>query len=289
MRPGCCRRSASDDAAVAARGAGRLRPRVGGDGSVRHGARVVAAALPHRHPRGGRRRRRGGGLPPQGVGRRAQPGRRAGQRPSRLPLGPRRPFLLRAGAALAVCFVLLFAGPTPRVEGARASYVVVLFLACATAYAFFQVPFVAMPAEMTDSYDERTRLLSWRVALLALTILVSGATAPAIRDALGGHAGYRAMGVFVACAHPGRHARCVLRHSPRAGRVGGCGRRRSRRPAPPGGPGPRLPHAADDVRAAGAGDRVDAGGRRLRRAGGARTSAASTYPVRLLRRPGARC
>ena len=48
---------------------------------------------------------------------------------------------------------------------------VVLFLACATAYAFFQVPYVAMPAEMTDDYDERTRLMTWRVAILALTIL----------------------------------------------------------------------------------------------------------------------
>ncbi len=114
------------------------------------------------------------------------------------PIGPRRPFLLRAGVALAVCFALLFAGPPLGSTVAETAYVVLLFLACATAYAFFQVPFVAMPAEMTDSYDERTRLLSWRVALLALTILVSGASAPAIRDALGGHAGYRAMGVFVA-------------------------------------------------------------------------------------------
>jgi glycoside/pentoside/hexuronide:cation symporter, GPH family len=55
-----------------------------------------------------------------------------------------------------------------------------------------------MPAEITDSYRERTALMSWRVALLALTILVSGASAPAIRDALGGHDGYRVMGLFVA-------------------------------------------------------------------------------------------
>jgi glycoside/pentoside/hexuronide:cation symporter, GPH family len=114
------------------------------------------------------------------------------------PAGPRRPFLLRAGMALTACFALLFAGPPLGSTALEASYVVVLFLACATAYAFFQVPFVAMPAEITDSYEERTRLLSWRVALLALTILVSGASAPAIRDALGGHAGYRVMGVFVA-------------------------------------------------------------------------------------------
>jgi len=114
------------------------------------------------------------------------------------PLGPRRPFLLRAGLALAACFALLFAGPPLGSTVADAAWVVVAFLGCATAYAFFQVPFVAMPAEITDSYDERTRLMTWRVALLALAILVSGASAPAIRDALGGRDGYRVMGVFVA-------------------------------------------------------------------------------------------
>lgn len=112
------------------------------------------------------------------------------------PGGRRRPFLLRAGLALAVCFVLLFAGPTsPR--GLAATWVVVAFLACATAYAFFQVPYVAMPAEMTDDYDERTRLMTWRVAILALAILVSGGVSPAIRDGLGDSWGYRGVGIFV--------------------------------------------------------------------------------------------
>lgn len=71
-------------------------------------------------------------------------------------------------------------------------------LRCATAYAFFQVPYVAMPAELTESYDERTRLMTWRVAILALTILLAGATAPMIRDAVGGRDGYRVMGVVMA-------------------------------------------------------------------------------------------
>lgn len=111
------------------------------------------------------------------------------------PAGRRRPFLLKAGLALAVCFVLLFAGPTSTVPGAV--WVVVLFLACATAYAFFQVPYVAMPAELTDDYDERTRLMSWRVAVLALAILVSGGLSPMIRNQLGPVWGYRGVGVFV--------------------------------------------------------------------------------------------
>ena len=57
------------------------------------------------------------------------------------------------------------------------------FLAAATAFAFFQVPYVAMPAELTDDYAERTRLMTWRVAVLALAILVSGAVAPLVVDA----------------------------------------------------------------------------------------------------------
>ena len=112
------------------------------------------------------------------------------------PAGRRRPFLLRAGVVLAVAFVLLFSGPTsPR--GLAATWVVLTFLVCATAYAFFQVPYVAMPAEMTDDYDERTRLMTWRVAILALAILLSGGLSPMIRNSLGTTWGYRGVGLFV--------------------------------------------------------------------------------------------
>lgn len=116
---------------------------------------------------------------------------------SQHPDGPRRPFLIRAGLLLAAAFALLFLGPTAP-QWAGAAWVAVAYLACATAYAFFQVPYVAMPAEMTDDYDERTRLMTWRVAILALAILVSGGASPAIRDALGPDWGYRAVGLFVA-------------------------------------------------------------------------------------------
>lgn len=114
------------------------------------------------------------------------------------PRGPRRPWLLRAGLLLAAAFALLFAAPEMGSKGLEAAWVLVCFLACATAYAFFQVPYVSMPAEMTASYDERTRLMTWRVAILAFTIMLAGATAPLIRDAVGGRAGYRVMGVVMA-------------------------------------------------------------------------------------------
>jgi GPH family glycoside/pentoside/hexuronide:cation symporter len=114
------------------------------------------------------------------------------------PRGPRRPWLLRAGLSLAVAFALLFAAPAMGSKAAEAAWVLVCFLACATAYAFFQVPYVSMPAELTSSYDERTRLMTWRVAILAFTIMLAGATAPVIRDAVGGRAGYRVMGLAMA-------------------------------------------------------------------------------------------
>lgn len=112
--------------------------------------------------------------------------------------GPRRPYLLKAGVALSLCFALLFAAPDLGSRILNGGWVLVAFLACATAYAFFQVPYVAMPAEMTDSYDERTRLMTWRVAILAFAIMLSGATAPLIRNAAEGREGYRYMGLFVA-------------------------------------------------------------------------------------------
>ncbi|MGW5671389.1 MFS transporter [Micromonospora sp. NPDC003776] len=112
--------------------------------------------------------------------------------------GARRPYLLGGGLALAVLFASIFAAPFGAGPAAGA-YVAVAFLATATAFAFFQVPYVAMPAELTDDPAERTRLMSWRIAVLALTILVSGAVAPAVVTAGGdGLPGHRWMGLFVA-------------------------------------------------------------------------------------------
>jgi Na+/melibiose symporter-like transporter len=92
----------------------------------------------------------------------------------------------------------MFAGPGAP-PALAAAWVAVTFLLAATAYGCFQVPYVAQPAEITDDYDERATLMSWRVALLAVGILVAGAGAPAVVDLAGdGRGGYLAMSVFVA-------------------------------------------------------------------------------------------
>jgi len=112
-------------------------------------------------------------------------------------LGARRPFLIYGGVALAICFAALFIGPNTSSAAVNALYVAAVFLLCATAFAFFQVPYNALPAELTTSPSERTRLTAWRIAVLSIAILISGAGAPALRDAVGGLAGYRIMGIAV--------------------------------------------------------------------------------------------
>jgi GPH family glycoside/pentoside/hexuronide:cation symporter len=112
--------------------------------------------------------------------------------------GSRRPWMLAGGLTLPVLFVVMFAGPAAT-PGAAAGWVAVAFLLAATAYGCFQVPFIAQPAEITDDYHERATMLSWRVAFLAVGILVAGAGAPAIVElAGGGRGGYFAMSIFVA-------------------------------------------------------------------------------------------
>ena len=108
--------------------------------------------------------------------------------------GPRRPWLLAGAVTLPVCFALTFAGPG-LTGGWAGLYVGCAFLLASTAYALFEVPYKAMPAEMTSDYHEQSALLTWRMVFLGAAILISGALAPGIANAVGGVAGYRVMGL----------------------------------------------------------------------------------------------
>lgn len=111
--------------------------------------------------------------------------------------GSRRRFMVLGAVALPVFFILTFAVPAgldPLVAGL---WVLIAFMATATAFSLFQVPYIALPAELTDRYDQRTRLLSVRVVVLTLAILLFGAGGPSLRK-LGGeneHLGYLLMAV----------------------------------------------------------------------------------------------
>jgi glycoside/pentoside/hexuronide:cation symporter, GPH family len=110
--------------------------------------------------------------------------------------GSRRRFMVIGALTLPVFFVLTFAVPAgldPVVSGV---WVLLAFILTATSFSLFQVPYIALPAELTSSYDDRTRLLTWRVVVLTFAILLFGAGGPELR-ALGGgeHLGYLLMAV----------------------------------------------------------------------------------------------
>ncbi|MFD9366772.1 MFS transporter [Streptomyces sp. NPDC060020] len=109
--------------------------------------------------------------------------------------GARRPYVLGGGLAMALAFALTFAGPLPGTAGAW--FTAAGYLLTATAFAFFQVPYVAMPAELADRDQDRMRLVGGRVAVIGVAALVTGAAAPALVDAGGGGlAGHRWVGLF---------------------------------------------------------------------------------------------
>jgi glycoside/pentoside/hexuronide:cation symporter, GPH family len=102
--------------------------------------------------------------------------------------GPRRPWMLAGALLLPPLFVLMFAGPD---GNPGAVWVCGTFLAAGFAYGFFQVPYISLPAELTDDPDQRSRLQLARVVVLSFGILAGGAAAPALvdlgRDERSGH------------------------------------------------------------------------------------------------------
>lgn len=95
--------------------------------------------------------------------------------------GSRRGLMLIGSIGLPIAFVLTFAVPAGLGPVASGVWVLIAFMLAATCFSLFQVPYIALPAELTDDYRERTRLLTWRVVMLTVAILLFGAGGPEIR------------------------------------------------------------------------------------------------------------
>ncbi|MBN9606442.1 MAG: MFS transporter [Actinomycetales bacterium] len=110
--------------------------------------------------------------------------------------GSRRRIMLLGAVLLPIFFVVTFAVPAGVLPLVAAGWVLLAYLLAATGFSLFQVPYNVLPAELSASYDGRTRLLSARVVMLAVAILLYGGGGPAIRDAFGDERlGYLAMAV----------------------------------------------------------------------------------------------
>ncbi|MDL5352841.1 MFS transporter [Microbacterium sp. zg-YB36] len=110
--------------------------------------------------------------------------------------GSRRRLMAVGALALPVLFALTFAAPPQLGPTLGALWVLVAFVATATAFSLFQVPYIALPAELTGDYDARTTLLTWRVVVLTFAILLFGAGGPLLRGVTGDPTtGYLLMGI----------------------------------------------------------------------------------------------
>ncbi|MFC0205109.1 MFS transporter [Novosphingobium soli] len=113
-------------------------------------------------------------------------------------MGRRRPFLLAGGILLALAALMVF--NVPAGGGALSvCFFVLALLVYATGYAMFSVPYMAMPAEMTSSIHERSRLISFRVSAVAVASLLAVFVGPQIMTiAGGGRTGHTALSIFLA-------------------------------------------------------------------------------------------
>lgn len=94
--------------------------------------------------------------------------------------GRRRPFILGGGLLAALSFVLLFFVPDISGQLALFTYMCAVYLLLNTGYSIFSVPYLSMASEMSEDPNERTTILSWRNACLAIGLIVGGALAPKI-------------------------------------------------------------------------------------------------------------
>ncbi|WP_040168160.1 MFS transporter [Microbacterium gorillae] len=109
--------------------------------------------------------------------------------------GTRRGYMLLGALTLPFLFAATFAVPPALGPVVGGIWVLIAFTATATAFSLFQVPYIALPAELTSRYDERTRLLTWRVIVLTAAILLFGGGGPELRSLTGDPvSGYLLMG-----------------------------------------------------------------------------------------------
>jgi GPH family glycoside/pentoside/hexuronide:cation symporter len=94
--------------------------------------------------------------------------------------GRRRPFILVGGLLAAAAFILLFFVPDLNKQIALFTYMTVIYLILNTGYSMFSVPYLTMASEMSDNPDERTTIMSFRNAALAIGLVIGGALAPKI-------------------------------------------------------------------------------------------------------------
>ncbi|MDD9893433.1 MAG: MFS transporter [Gammaproteobacteria bacterium] len=108
--------------------------------------------------------------------------------------GRRRPWMLLGAFTMPLAFSMVFSVPDYDTWQSRFAWVMGWYMLAATCFTVYVVPYVSMPAEMTNNYHERTKILSWRMAFVVIGIMVGGGLAPLlIAEGGGGRDGHALM------------------------------------------------------------------------------------------------
>ncbi len=123
---------------------------------------------------------------------------------TRTRLGRRRPFILGSAIPLGVAFYFLFTPPevddAAQHQGALLLYLLALYITTYAIWTVGAIPYFSLGAELSDDYQERTRVIAvregWALAgLLAATVLPAW-----LIHSYGGRTGYSFMGGILGAA-----------------------------------------------------------------------------------------
>lgn len=113
--------------------------------------------------------------------------------------GRRRPYLLIGAVISIVAFLALFNAPDTSQSSSTVLFLFLALLLYSTGYTIFNVPYIAMLAEMTSDYKERARLVSFRVYGIGLGTIIGLGCAPLLVDYFGaGRSGHEKMALTFA-------------------------------------------------------------------------------------------
>jgi len=110
-------------------------------------------------------------------------------------MGRRRPYLLAASIPFGIVFFMMFIAPHYDSGFSKALHVGLIFAMGCTVFTVFNVPYSSMVAEMSDDYNERTSITSFRMIGASIGVLLAGGLAmPLVEMGGGGEVGFRFMG-----------------------------------------------------------------------------------------------
>lgn len=113
--------------------------------------------------------------------------------------GRRHPWMYASALPIAIGWILLWSPPAGMSQGSALLWLFVAAVGVRAAVSCYEVPSVALTAELSSDYDERTRIMAWRylfgwaggLAMLIATYTVFLAPTPAFANGLLNPAGYR--------------------------------------------------------------------------------------------------